>query len=191
MTNNAASKEALRALVAPGMALVDAERQAPSTPGLYAVHSGSEVWTLLGLGDPPDDRPLYVGKSESSLADRDIRTHFADGRTGQSTLRRSFAALLAERLNLHARPRNPAKPERFANYGLSPEDDAKLTQWMRESLRLAFWANVGTTPLAVVEGELLRFWQPPLNLSGVSTQWTAQVKEARSRMANDARAWRP
>jgi hypothetical protein len=113
-------------------------RHVPTQPGLYAIY-GDEVWEELGLGAAPDDRPLYVGKAEDSLATRDIKTHFGDGRTGQSTVRRSFAALLAQRLDLHGTPRNPDKPAHFSNYGLSPSDDRKLTDWMKEHLRLAVW----------------------------------------------------
>lgn len=34
--------------------------------------NGDSVWELLGLGASPDERPLYVGKSEDSLATRDL-----------------------------------------------------------------------------------------------------------------------
>ena len=72
------------------------------------------------LNGPPDDRPLHVGKAEDSLLTREIKTHFGDGRTGSSTVRRSFAALLAHTLDLQGLPRNSAKPGYFSNYGLSP-----------------------------------------------------------------------
>jgi hypothetical protein len=47
------------------------------TPGLYAIYGAQDVWRELGLRDPPDDRPLYVGKAEDSLAASDVNTHFA------------------------------------------------------------------------------------------------------------------
>jgi hypothetical protein len=111
----------------------------PRRPGLYAIHAPAAVWEELGLGKRPDERPLYVGKAESSLVSRDVDTHFGDGRTGSSTVRRSFAALLRAPLELEGRPRNPSKPERPANYGLSPDHDEKLTGWMRENLTIAVW----------------------------------------------------
>lgn len=95
--------------------------------GLYAIFGDPGVWRHLGLGEPPDDRPLYVGKAEDSLASRDLKTHLVSGRTGSSTVRRSFAALLREELDLHAQPRNPSRPERFANYGLRRDGDERLT----------------------------------------------------------------
>jgi hypothetical protein len=63
----------------------------PGRPGLYAIYGGATTWNELGLGEPPDGRPLYIGKAEDSLVTRDLKTHFGDGRTGQSTVRRSFA----------------------------------------------------------------------------------------------------
>src|SRR5579859_3831532 len=74
--------------------LASAEMRVPDRPGLYAIYGESRTWRELGLGAPPDGRPLYLGKAEDSLASRDLKTHFGDGRTGQSTVRRSFAALL-------------------------------------------------------------------------------------------------
>lgn len=163
----------------------------PGRPGLYAIYGGATTWNELGLGDPPDGRPLYVGKAEDSLVTRDLKTHFGEGRTGQSTVRRSFAALLHDTLGLRGIPRNTAKPGYFSNYGLSAAHDAALTRWMREHLRLAAWPKpieCGFT-LGQVETTLVGELLPPLNLQGVVTPWTTQVKAARAVMAEEARAW--
>lgn len=113
--------QALRALTRESRPIAASEGHVPSVPGLYAIYGGADVWHELGLREPPDDRPLYVGKSESSLLGRDLGQHFGDGRAGSSTVRCSFAALLRDTLDLKALPRNPAKPERFANYGCLPK----------------------------------------------------------------------
>lgn len=185
------TKDALVRLSSANARLLrDQIRNVPARPGLYSVY-GDEVWKELGLGDPPDDRPLYVGKSEDSLATRDIKTHFGDGRTGQSTLRRSFAALLAKRLELKGMPRNPDKPAHFSNYGLSPADDRKLTGWMKEHLRLAVWPKPSSlvVPLVDIERAVLSRLQPPLNLKDVDTPWAPMIKAARKALADEARAW--
>lgn len=168
--------------------IAEAEQDVPRRPGLYAIHATAAVWLELGLSEPPDERPLYVGKAEASLVARDIDTHFGDGRTGWSTVRRSFAALLHEPLALEGRPRNPAKPERLAHYGLSPEHDEKLTAWMRRRLALAVWPAPGDCEIALgeIESALLQKLKPPLNLTGVVTPWTAQVRSARKVMADQA-----
>jgi hypothetical protein len=59
-----------------------------------------------------------VGKSEDSLVEREIWQHLAidsavQAWTGGSTVRRSFAALLREPLQLRRVPRNKDNPERF------------------------------------------------------------------------------
>jgi hypothetical protein len=172
--------------------LEDQIERVPASPGLYAIY-GDEVWHELGLGDPPDDRPLYVGKAEDSLAARDIKTHFGDGRTGQSTVRRSFAALLADRLDLRGMPRNPGNPGHYSNYGLSPDHDRKLTAWMRRNLRLAVWAKPVDLPesLIAIERAVLARLRPPLNLKDVETPWAARIKAARRVLAEEARDWKP
>lgn len=55
-------------------------------------------------------------------------------KTGSSTLRRSFAALLAPSLGFRAIPRNVEKPGHFPNYALRSDDDLRLTAWMRKHL---------------------------------------------------------
>lgn len=179
----------LAALAAPRHGLAMALPDLPPLPGLYAIYGSPETWRDLGLGAPPDDRPLYVGKAEDSLVTRDIATHFGDGRTGSSTVRRSFAALLRTTLDLHGMPRNPAKPDHFSNYGLSPTDDGRLTAWMRTRLEIAVWAKQGDVRLADIEKVAIGRLQPPLNLTHVNNRWTENVKRARSVMAGEARSW--
>lgn len=180
---------AARATLAASRPLADAAGHVPGVAGLYAIYGDVDVWLQLGLGEPPDDRPLYVGKAEDSLASRDLKTHFGSGRTGSSTVRRSFAALLRERLDLHAQPRNPSKPERFANYGLPLDGDQRLTHWMGEHLRLAVWPKPSGVVLVDVERALLVTWQPPLNLKDVHTPWSDHLSAARKVMAAEARGW--
>jgi hypothetical protein len=180
-----------RAALALPRPLAGAEGRVPGRPGLYAIHGEADAWRELGLGEPPDVRPLYIGKAEDSLASRDLKTHFGDGRTGQSTVRRSFAALLHDTLELRGIPRNTAKPGYFSNYGLSAAHDAALTRWMREHLQLAVWPKPGDCDFALrdLEDALVVELKPPLNLQGVVTPWTAQVKAARAVMAAEAAAW--
>jgi hypothetical protein len=180
---------ALAALTGNRHVLAVAHEHVPDRPGLYAIYGQTATWTQLGLGEPPDDRPLYVGKAEASLVSRDLRTHFGDGRTGQSTVRRSIAALLHDTLGLRGIPRNPTKPAYFANYGLSPAHDAALTSWMREHLQLAFWIKPNNVPLQYVELQVLAALVPPLNLKDVITPWRGMLKNARAVMAAEARTW--
>lgn len=181
------TKAATEALTGSPIQFEDLASSVPNAAGLYAFHANSTAWVELGLGDPPDDRPLYVGKAEQSLASRDVRTHFGTGRTGSSTLRRSLAALLAKRMRLRAIPRNPDKPSHFSNYKLTDAGERKLTEWMQTNLSLTYWKATPATKLAVVELEVLADLLPPLNVQGVRTDWTAELSAARKRLADQAR----
>ena len=154
----------------------------------YAIQGDDNVWGSLGLGAPVIGLPLYVGKSEDNLADRDLKTHFGNGRTGSSTVRRSFAALLRDELQLSAIPRNTAKPGHFSNYGLSAAHDAVLTNWMRSKLEISFWIYDRSHPLATIESEVLQHLHPPLNIQGVAHNWKARVMAERAVMATQARS---
>lgn len=176
------------ALSGPGQLLAAATVK--GTPGLYAIHGDVQTWIDLGLGEPPDSRPLYVGKAEDSLIKRDLRTHFGDGQTGRSTVRRSVAALLRDTLALRGVPRNPAKPERPANFGMSDEHERRLGEWMQTHLLLATWPKPDAcNSLLAVELRLIAHWQPPLNLKDNSSPWKQRLSDQRRVMANDARSW--
>lgn len=181
----------LVALAAPRYRLVDADRHVPNAAGLYALHGSDETWQLLGLGAAPDARPFYVGKAERSLASRDLSTHFRTGSTGQSTVRRTFAALLRGELSLRAVPRNMSKPnEQRSHFSLDEDGDTRLTEWMVKHLEMAVWEKPATcADLAAVEAEVIRRWIPPMNIKGnAGSPWIAQIRRARQTMAADVGA---
>ncbi len=184
-------EQALAALDAPRHALALGLPELPAESGLYAIYGDAAAWAHLRLVPPHPEAALYVGKAEDSLRSRDLDCHFGDGRTGSSTVRRSFAALLREQLMLSAIPRNPVKPGYFANYGLAPSDDAKLTSWMRQRLQIAVWVSNGTRSLTQVERAVIQELNPPLNIAGVRRADRALLQVARKIMADQARAWRP
>lgn len=189
--------EATAALGGPAVAVGKVSATQWSKPGLYAFYASASTWRDLGLGTPLDGRPLYVGKAEKTLASRDVEGHFgmrvrgAQSPTGSSTLRRSLAALLASGRGYRGMPRNPASPGYFSSFGLSVEHDDDLSAWMRRRLRLALWPHDKVMALDGIETDVLSAMLPPLNLDKVTTPWRDQVKSARRRLANEARAWRP
>lgn len=187
--------DAVSVLRGPAASVDDLDHQKTGHPGLYAFHASPATWDELGLGVPPDARPLYVGKAESTLASRDVEGHFGmrergvQSPTGSSTLRRSLAALLAAERGYRGIPRNPAKPGHFSNFGLTEEHDHDLSAWMKDRLTLALWPHDDVAALDAVETQALQQLVPPLNLAKVATPWDDQVKAARKVLATEARAW--
>ena len=155
---------------------------AGNAPGLYAIYGDPAGWLELGLGKAPPGAALYVGKAEA--------VHFRTGRTAQSTVRRSFAALLRDHLALRGIPRNQTKPENLAEFALSEEHEVMLNDWMDAHLEIALWAQ---PPECAVLGEIevavLKRWSPPLNLRDKRSTWGARVSAAHKQMASDARDW--
>lgn len=135
----------------------------PNEAGLYAVHG--DLLAVEDLAAGAADHPLYVGKAERSLLGRDLLTHFATGKTGSSTLRRTLSALLREPLELRAVPRNLARPDGSANYSLESSGDERLTEWMHARLRLSVWVRPDGVVLDEVETAVLNALRPPLNLA--------------------------
>lgn len=121
MTSDAVIAAALESLAGMEHAHSDADQLVPKEAGLYAFYGDDHAWTSLGLSPAFDGQPLYVGKAETSLNGRDVGTHFAAGKTGSSTVRRSLAALLVDELALVAVPRSVAKPNGSANFGLDTQ----------------------------------------------------------------------
>lgn len=184
--------DACTALASIKHTIAEAEQHVPDGPGLYAIYGEGDVWRQLGLGDPPaDPRPLYVGKAEESLQDRDLKQHFGTGATGSSTVRRTFAAMLRDAHGFRGVPRDKAKPGKFSHYALDDEHEAELTAWMRENLTLAVWAKPPEcADLHAIEKGVLAKLVPPLNIQDNATsQWRAIVRKARRMMADDANAW--
>lgn len=190
MTSNAAISAALESLSGRRHGYLDAVQLVPKEPGLYAFYGDDHAWSQLRLTPANGGQPLYVGKAEGSLNERDVLTHFAAGKTGWSTVRRSLAALLADGLALVAVPRNLAKPDGSAKFGLDMASEARLSDWMEKRLSLATWTKPDRVILDEIETAVLRRLRPPLNLNKVGES-RADLREARKRMADLARAWKP
>ncbi|MFU8946433.1 GIY-YIG nuclease family protein [Mycetocola zhadangensis] len=196
MLESDVGQEALRGLAGQRYSIADAARHVPNVAGLYAIYAETSVWNELGIDRRGEGTPLYVGKSESSLVVRELKTHFAidDGaaiKTGGSTVRRSFAALLREAQGFRGQPRDAAmNPKYFASFSLAHEDDRRLTAWMHQNLTLAVWAKPAdlSLPLRDVEAVVLTHWMPPLNIQGVPNP-LRRLRAARSRMQADAEQW--
>ena len=185
---------AIAGLSASKLRIADAPSIVPARPGLYAIYGEPSVWAMLNVVSTEKGGPLYVGKSEDDLLDREVFTHFnaSSGRlpaTGSSTVRRSFAALLRTKLGLQSQARNPSNPGHFANYGLKGDGDRKLTAWMAQHLELSIWEKPQnlSIPLKTIETVIIRHWDPPINIHKAPTG-RRELKAARAALALEARA---
>ncbi|MFD6699819.1 MULTISPECIES: GIY-YIG nuclease family protein [unclassified Microbacterium] len=186
--------DAVDALTGARWAIAAAADHVPACPGLYAIYGDEPAWRDIEL-EAATDGPLYVGKAEESLISRDLHGHFATNpkskpRTGGSTVRRSFAALLRDTLDLHAVPRNLAKPERFANFSLAEGGDERLNEWMHARLTLALWPAPEdlAVPLGDIETVVIHHFAPPINLDKNPAK-LARLSQARAAMAAEASRW--
>jgi hypothetical protein len=130
-------------------------------------------------------RPLYVGKAEDSLIARDLQTHFSDGETGTSMVRRSLAAMLRQRLHLTPVPRgnNPLDATTHAaNYGLDAASDACLSGWIRRNVRLALWPHGDASQLDTLERAVIPVVKPALNLDKWPNPARRRIKQQRALM---------
>ncbi|GGK31675.1 hypothetical protein GCM10010124_25580 [Pilimelia terevasa] len=126
--------------------------------GVYAWWAAPSVFPDLPGPPHPNDpslRLLYLGRA-TSLRGRILRNHLR--RSGQSTLRRTLAGLLA------SEGYRTTWTDRVV---LLPEDEARLTAWMHAHLQLT-WAEDAEP--ATIEAELVRRLHPPLNVSGVNPE---------------------
>jgi hypothetical protein len=156
----------------------------PAQPGLYAWWAATGA--IPGITGPPHPSVplelLYVGiapsraTSRARLRSRVLGNH-AGGNTGASTLRRSLAALLTDSEGYRTRWTSRTI--------LLPEDELRLTAWMREHLFLT-WA-VHPEPWAV-EREVIARLTPPLNQAENSAHpLYPVVRAARKRWTDSAR----
>lgn len=120
---------------------------------------------------------LYLGVS-TNLARRSIGTHFATGRSGSSTLRRTLGALLIDHLGLTPRPRGASfSRSNFVHYRFDDAGEQRLTQWMHEHLDTAVYP---VPDPELIEPGLVAAARPPLNLTYWPNPHCARIKAVRA-----------
>ena len=153
---------------------------APETPGVYAAWlAGDGALQSTVLREWRSDGPLYVGESAN------LSRRVADG-SGWFTLRRSIGAILRRQLNLQAHPRGSGgSRQALLCYRFQPEGEQRLTAWMRENLKLSWWADdqrgLSRRQREDLETELIRLLEPPLSINNKwDNPYQRSVKEERA-----------
>lgn len=116
---------------------------------------------------------IYVGKSSKSLRLRDYKQHFK-GTAGVSTLRKSIGCLLG----LQLIPRDINSPQN-GKTTFSEYDEEVLTGWMLSNLLLLYCDN---NDYLAVEKELIRIYNPPLNIQSNSNEINVDFRKELSKL---------
>lgn len=135
-------------------------------PGIYVLFFVGRDFPLANCSPKKEDI-IYIGKTQSSQASRDRDTHYAAGKTGSSTLRRSFGAMLRSALKLNPIPRGQADIDklRTSHFKFDQKSEEKLSEWMRNNLALSFYEfTKGNVELDELESFLVKQIQPILNI---------------------------
>lgn len=137
-----------------------------SIPGVYALFFHGKGFPLDNFS-PQNHEIIYLGKTESSQLARDKNTHFTSGKTGSSTLRRSFGSMLRTQYDLQPIPRGEADilKQRTSHFKFNDHSEELLSNWMRDNLSLSFYAfKEGPAALDELETYLIKLVKPILNI---------------------------
>ncbi|SIS86147.1 hypothetical protein SAMN05421766_104449 [Zobellia uliginosa] len=136
-------------------------------PGIYAIFYIGNDFPILG-NSVSKHQIIYIGKTESSQESRDAKTHFATGKTGSSTLRKSIGSILFEQEDLKPIPRNETdyKINRVSHFKFDNQSEIKITDWMEKNLALSFYEYPKTKKeIEDLEIEIINELVPILNIS--------------------------
>lgn len=140
-------------------------------PGIYALFFYGNSFPLNGYTQSKNEI-IYIGKTESSQKSRDADTHFASGKTGSSTLRKSFGSLLHDEFKLVPIPRSQSDIDkgRHAHFKFDFSSEKILTDWMQNNLGLSFYPfTKSTLELDAIETQLINMLVPILNIDRKNT----------------------
>ena len=152
--------------------------------GIYLItYAGNELGgRIFSTEDTP--QAIFIG-----LCKPDSSRHFECGATGISTIRRSLAALLAARLDLVPIPRSQDinDNDRYDNYKLTAEGEEKLTAWMNNNFKIAYY-EVPAEQAEAMKLALIDYAVPMFNFQhNPENKYGAEIKIARKRLAVEAK----
>lgn len=157
-------------------------------PGIYALFFLGKSFPIKDY-TPAKDEIIYIGKTESSQLSRDANTHFATGKTGSSTLRRTFGSLLFEQYKLTPIPRSQKDIEekRFAHFKFDLPSEEILTEWMQNNLGLSFYPfTKSIIELDNLETQLIHELVPIINIDrkNPENKYAIFIKKKRKKMSD-------
>jgi hypothetical protein len=158
-------------------------------PGIYAFFFYGKKFPIEGH-TPRQGEIIYIGKTESSQQKRDADTHFATGKTGSSTVRKSFGSLLIDTLKLKPEPRSQSDIDagRTFHFKFDHSSEERLTSWMKENLGLSFYEYKGNVKdIELLETRLIQEVVPVINIDkNHNNPYLHTLKKARKEAASRA-----
>jgi hypothetical protein len=162
-----------------------------SKPGIYAIFFIGDDFPILGNA-VKKHQIIYIGKTEKSQDSRDAKTHFASGKTGSSTIRKSIGSLLYELHNLIPIPRNDTDylNGRNSHFMFYEPSEEIITEWMQNNLALSFYEYPKSKKaIDTLETEIIQQLIPLLNIDykNPHNPFMTKIKSLREICANHAR----
>lgn len=159
-------------------------------PGIYAFFYIGNDFPLLG-DSVSKHQIIYIGKTESSQEKRDSKTHFTTGKTGSSTVRKSFGSILFAQESLKPIPRNDSDyaKGRFSHFKFDNASEIKITDWMKKNMALSFYEYPESKEkIDKLETEIINQLKPILNIDHKNPKnpYLNQIKRLRKKCASIA-----
>jgi len=158
-------------------------------PGIYAFFFFGKKFPIDDY-TPKQGEIVYIGKTESSQKKRDADTHFTTGKTGSSTVRKSFGSLILESLQLKPIPRGQSDIDAgcTSHFKFDQESEERLTIWMKDNLGLSFYEYKGNVKdIEVLETNLIQKVIPVINIDkNPDNPFLHLLKKARKDASNIA-----
>ena len=154
----------------------------PNEPGNYIICLNKNS-KLPDIGIKPEVKKfdelevIYTGIAGTSLRKRDFKQHFTGNNAGTSTLRKSLGSLFGYDKIPRDKDPNTGKTK-FKN-----DDELRLSNWMNSNLTLYFLSNLNHNEM---ENELIKEFNPPLNLSKNKSDINQSYRKELSRLRRNA-----
>ena len=157
--------------------------------GIYALFFIGNSFPLLG-NSVKKHQIIYIGKTESSQEKRDANTHFASGKTGSSTVRKSIGSLLCTQTKLVPIPRNSSdyKRGKMSHFKFDKISEQKVTKWMENNLALSFFEYPkSNNEIEDLETKIILALKPILNISkNLDNPFKNKLQQLRKNCAQEA-----
>ena len=134
---------------------------------------------------------IYIGKTESSQRQRDLNTHFATGKTGNSTVRKSIGALLNIKYKLNPIPRNDSDylKGRLSQFKFDLNSEEKISDWMKNNFAISFYECEQSKDLIdKIETDIIEKIKPILNIDYKNSYnpYKSEIKKLRKECVKSA-----